>query len=70
MAYKEIRKHVIIEYSKYPNNFDFKSGVLDAVSTHNNNIHTTTKYKPCDLFENLNEEIYKEVVENIKKDGK
>ena len=55
VAHKEILKNVIIEYSKYPDNFDFKSALLDAVSNHNNNIHTTTKYKPCELFENSNE---------------
>ena len=62
VAYKEILKNVncIFQISLLP-------AVLDAVSNYNNNIHTTTKYKPCYLFENSNDEIYREVIENIKK---
>ena len=38
-----------------------------AVEIHNNNIHTTTLYRPIELFENTDEEIYEKVIENIKK---
>ena len=34
---------------------------------YNNNIHTTTKYRPVDLLKNTDEQAYLNVLENIKK---
>ena len=67
MAHKEIKKTVIIEYSKHPENFNLEASLLEAVEIHNNNIHTTILYRPIELFENTDEEIYEKVIENIKK---
>ena len=67
MAHKEVKKTVINEYSKHPENFNLKASLLEAVEIHNNNIHTTTLYRPIELFENKDEEIYEKVIENIKK---
>ena len=38
---------------------------MDIVQIHNNNIHTVTKYKPLDLINNSDTEIYKNVINNI-----
>ena len=70
VAHKEIKKTVIIDYSKHPENFNLKASLLEAVEIHNNNIHTTTQYRPIELFENTDEEIYEKVIENIKKSWK
>lgn len=70
MEHKEIRKYIIIEYSKYPDDINFKSSQLDAVERHDNNISTATKYQSIVLFENSDKDVYNEDVENIKKDGK
>ena len=67
VAHKEIKKNVIIDYSKHPENFNLKTSLLEAVEIHNNNIHTTTLYRPVELFENTDEVIYSKVIENIKK---
>ena len=67
VAHKEIKKNVIIDFSKHPENFNLKTSLLEAVEIHNNNIHTTTLYRPVELFENTDEEIYLKVIENIKK---
>ena len=43
-----------------------KTSLLEAVEIHNNNKHTTTLFKPIDLINNTDEDIYNNVVENIK----
>ena len=45
VAHKEIKKTVIIEYSKHPENFNLKASLLEAVEIHNN-MHTKTLYRP------------------------
>ena len=67
VAHKEIKKNVIIDFSKHPENFNLKTSLLEAVEIHNNYIHTSTLYRPVELFENTDEEIYLKVIENIKK---
>ena len=57
----------MINYSKNPDNFDLNSSLLDAIDIHNNNIHTTTQYRPVDLLKNTDEQVYLNVLENIKK---
>ena len=57
----------MINYSKNPDNFDLNSSLLDAIDIHNNNIHTTTQYRPVDLLKNTDEQVYLNVFENIKK---
>ena len=66
VAHKEIRKNVIIHYSKNPEHFNLKNTVLDAVENHNNTIHTITNYRPKDIINNTNEEVYHTVLENKK----
>ena len=31
-------------------NFDLNNSIVDAINIHNNNMHTSTGYKPIDLF--------------------
>ena len=45
----------------------FKNIILECVNIHNNNIHTVTGYTPSFLIKNNDEEIYEEVINNIKK---
>ena len=40
--------------------------MLEAVNIHNHNIHTFTGYRPIDIINNTDEEIYLQVMENIK----
>ena len=37
------------------------------MNNHNQNIHTVTHYRPIDLLRNTDEEVYNEVLSNIKK---
>ena len=67
VSHKEIQKIVLIHYSEYPDNFNFKNVLLDVVSVHNTNIHTGTNYKPIEIIQNTNQEIYDKVMENMDK---
>ena len=67
ISHNEIRKNVIIYYSESPINFNLTNAILEIVQNHNNNIQTVTDYRPIDLFYNNDIEVYKKVVENIKK---
>ena len=41
--------------------------MLEAVNIHNHNIHSSTGYRPIDIINNTNEDIYLEVMNNIAK---
>ena len=69
-VHKEIRKNVIIYYSKNREHFNLKNALLDAVESHNNTIHTINNYRPKDIINNTNEEVYHTVLENIKNSQK
>lgn len=56
----------MINYSNSTTTFDFKDSLLEAVNIHNHNIHTSTGYRPIDIINNTDEEIYLQVMENIK----
>jgi len=67
VSHKEIRRHVIMEFIKNEEDFDINNVILDAINIHNNNTHTTTKYKPIELFSNTSEEVFNEASNNIDK---
>ena len=67
VCHKEVRKQVIIYYAQNPDNFNLKNVILNAVQNHNNNIHTVTQYRPVELFNNTDEDVYNKVIDNIKK---
>ena len=56
----------MIDYSNSTTTFDLKDSLLEAVNKHNHNIHTSTGYRPIDIINNTDEEIYLQVMENIK----
>lgn len=66
VSHKEILKNVLLYYSANPYNFNLKNDILDEFSIHNNKIHTVTNYKPNELINNTNEEVFEKVLENIK----
>ena len=67
VSHKEIRKNLVLFYSKYSDNFNIKNALLEIVDNHNNKIHTTTLFKPNELINNQDEKIYIQVMENINK---
>ena len=67
VVHKEIRKYVLIEYAKCAKDFNLKNVLLDAVNTHNHNVHSTTGFKPIDIINNTDEIIKNKVLENIEK---
>ena len=70
VVHKEIRRYALIEYAKYSKDFNLKNVLLDAVNTHNHNVHSTTGSKPIDIINNNDEKIKNLVLENIKKELK
>ena len=68
VSHKEIRKNLILMYSENEgDNFNLKNSLLEVIYIHNNNIHTSTNHRPIDLINNTNEDIFEEVMNNIKK---
>lgn len=66
VTHKEIRKNVILYYSKNTEHFNLKNVIINAADNHNRNIHTITKYRSIELINNTSEEVYNKVIENIK----
>lgn len=64
---REIRRKVMMDYSNSTTFFDLKNSLLEEVNIHNHNIHTSTSYRPIDIINNIDDEIYLQVMENIKK---
>ena len=56
--------------SKIQRNFFLENALPDIVEIYNNNIHSSTKYKPIYLFNTNDKNIINRVVENIKKSKK
>ena len=67
VVHKEIRKYVLIEFAKCSKDFNLKNVLLDAVNTHNHNVHSTTGFKPIDIINNTDENIKDQVLDNIEK---
>ena len=70
VVHKEIRKKVILEFSDDNPNFNLKSVLIDAVNIHNHTIHTTTGFRLIDIINNSDENIMKQVLDNIEKFSK
>ena len=56
-----------MKFSEQNNDFDLKNVILEAINIHNNKIHSSTGFRPCDIINNTNEDIQKKVLENIEK---
>lgn len=57
----------MLKYSENNKEFNLKDFLLDAVNTHNHNIHITTGFKPIDIINNIDDDIKNKVLENIEK---
>ena len=57
----------MLEFIENEGDLDLNNILLDAISIHNNNIHTTTGYKPINLFYNTNENAFNGINKNIEK---
>ena len=56
-----------MKFSEYNNDFDLKDVILKAINIHNHKVHSSTCFRPCDIINNINEDIQKKVLENIEK---
>ena len=56
-----------MKFIENEDDFDINNVILDAINILNNNTHTTTKYKPIELFSNTSEDVFNEVSNNIDK---
>ena len=67
IAHKETRRFILNDVSENINEIDLPNILLDANHTHNYNTHTVTKYRPIDLINNTDNDIYEEVINNIRR---
>lgn len=67
---KEAKRLLETKYLEDPKNFNIYTVLPDIVNIYNNNIHSTTKYKPSFLFRCEDNSIIERVILNIKKSQK
>ena len=67
LVHKEIRRYVIIKFSEYEKDFDLKNVLLEAINCPNHKVHSITGFRPCDIINNIDENIKTKVLDNIKK---
>ena len=67
IAHKEARKFIINNIANIDKEFNLLTVLVDANHVHNYNEHSVTKFRPVDLINNTSEDIYNEVITNIKK---
>ena len=67
VIHKEVRENILSNINQIFDEIPFRNIILKCVNIHNNNWHTVTDYKPLFLIKNEDEEIYEEIVNNIKK---
>ena len=66
----EAKRLLETKYLEDPKNFNIYTVLPDIVNIYNNNIHSTTKYKPSFLFRCEDNSIIERVILNIKKSQK
>ena len=67
ICHKETRKYILEKIANEQNETDLLNVLIDANHIHNYNTHSVTKYRPVDLINNTNEEVFKELIANITK---
>lgn len=67
MEIKRILENIYLENSKL---FSLEINLLDALEIYNNNIHSSTKFKPIELFRTNNIDVINLALENIKNSQK
>ena len=65
--HKTIKDYLYSVYSDDKDNFDLKKSIDIVIKKYNNHKHRTTKYTPNQIFYSSDEELYSEVLENMKK---
>jgi hypothetical protein len=66
VVHKEVRKNILSKINEIVDDVTFKNFIIECVNIHNNNIHTVTGFKQSYLLKNEDEDIYQEVIDNIK----
>ena len=67
---KELKRLLEAKYLKDPKNFNIYTELPEIINIYNNNIHSTTKYKPSFLFNCKDNNIIEKVILNIKNSQK
>ena len=63
---KTIQNFLYLAKDMQGSEFDLNDSVYDFIMHYNNRIHTSTKFKPQEVFQNImNEDMKKKVLENI-----
>jgi hypothetical protein len=65
--HKTIKDTLCCIYNDDPENFDIKEQLEIVIKKYNNHIHSSTKYSPNSIFYSTNENLFKQVLTNIKK---
>ena len=64
-VHKEIKNYLLVLKEKQKEKFDLDIAIEEAIDYHNNRKMKSTGYKPADIKDTSNEDVIKEVVENI-----
>ena len=67
---KEIKRLLETKYLEDKKNFNINTKLPEIINIYNNNIHSTTKYKPIFLFHYKDNSIIGKVILNIKNSQK
>ena len=67
---KEIKRLLEMKYLENKKNFTIYNILPNVIQIYNENIHSTTKYKPNFLFNIKDDKVIKHVIDNIKKSQK
>ena len=68
--HKTIKDALYSLYADNPETFNIKESLDIVIKKYNNHIHTTTKFTQNEIFYSKDEELYNQVLENIKKSFK
>ena len=67
VVHKQMQQIIFNKFSLNQNDFDLREAILDANYYHNNEIHSTTGYRPFDLKDCNDQKIIEEIKERCKK---
>ena len=62
---KEIKRLLEVKYIENSKNFSNYTILPDVLRLYNNNIHSTMKFRPNDIFGTMNKNIINKVIDNI-----
>ena len=67
---KEVKRLLEVKYMENSKNFSIYTSLPDVLKIYNDNIHSTTKFRPIDIFGTTDKKIIKKVIANIKNSQK